>query len=72
MDIFHVFLDQNIEIIMQTRSRVKKPSEGIFPKRWGPLTKLKVKKSPAQRVPEHREMIMIYDHGKVKEETCCR
>ena len=57
---------------MKTRSRVRVPSKGIVPERSEPVTKLKVKKSSAQRVREHREKERQkpgYDHEKVKEET---
>ena len=67
-----MFLDQSIEIIVKTRSRVGVPSKGIVTKRSEPVTKLNVKKSSAQRVREHRERERQkpgYDHEKVKEET---
>ena len=60
---------------MKTRSRVRVPSKGIIPERSEPVTKLKVKKSSAQRVREHRERERQKpgnDHEKVKEETCRR
>ena len=40
---------------MKTRSRVRVFSKGIVPERSELVTKLKVKKSSAQRVQEHRE-----------------
>ena len=67
-----MFSDQSIKIIMKRRSRVKVPSKGIVPERSEPATKLKVKKSSAQHVQEHREREREkpgYDHEKMKGET---
>ena len=49
---FSCVLDQIIEIIMKTRTRVREPSNGIVPERSELVTKLEAKKSPAQRVRE--------------------